>query len=272
MILLLGGTSESVFLASQMAGQGYPVLVSTATDVPLDFEPHPLIEKRQGLLDEEALVHLIKSRNIRAIVDATHPYAQHIKTLAHKTALALAIPYFLWDRPSAVPRDQDFLFGKDHEEAASIAFSFDRPVLLTTGSHNLEPYVRKSAQTRIPLWVRVLLHPESMEACRRAGIPEDHILSGRGPFLVEENREVIKKYAIGVLVTKDSGLSGGVPEKLEAARQEHCQVVVIKRPEEIQGKGFQRIEDLLEAMKQSLSTKITLESPSRLVSSPSCRT
>ncbi len=47
MILLLGGTSESVFLASRLAEQGYPVLVSTATDIPLDFENHPLITRRQ---------------------------------------------------------------------------------------------------------------------------------------------------------------------------------------------------------------------------------
>jgi precorrin-6A/cobalt-precorrin-6A reductase len=253
MILLLGGTSESVSLASQLAEQGYPVLVSTATDVPLDFENHPLISRRKGGLDQGELTSLIRSQGIRAIVDATHPYAQQIKTLAQKTAEELATPYFLWDRPPVVPTDQGFLFAKDHEQAASLAFSIDRPVLLTTGSRNLEPYVRKSAQTKTPLWVRVLSHPGSVEACRQAGIEEDHILFGRGPFSVEDNRETIKKYSIGVLVTKDSGISGGVLNKLEAARQEQCQVVVIERPEGFPGKRFQRIEDLLADLRLALS-------------------
>lgn len=245
MILLLGGTSESVFLAGRLAGQGYPVLVSTATDVPLEFENHPLISRRQGGLDEEELTRLIRSQGIRAVVDATHPYAQQIKTLAQKTAEVLAIPYFLWDRPAVIPRDQGFLFAKDHEQAAILAFSFRKPVFLTTGSRNLEPYVRNSAQTKTPLWVRVLSHPGSVEACRLAGIEEDHILFGRGPFSVEDNRETIKKYSIGVLVTKDSGLSGGVLNKLEAAKLEHCQLVVVDRPEVFSGKRFHRSEDLL---------------------------
>jgi precorrin-6x reductase len=31
-------------------------------------------------------------------------------------------------------------------------------------------------------------------------------------------------------VTKDGGAAGGVPEKLEAARREGCEVVVVARP------------------------------------------
>ena len=127
-----------------------------------------------------------------------------------------------------VPRDQGFLFAKDHEQAAGLAFSIDKPVLLTTGSRNLRPYVEQSLQTQIPLWVRVLPQVSSLEACRLAGVRKDRILTGRGPFSVEDNKAVIKKYSIGVLVTKDSGFPGGVLEKLEAARQEHCQVVVIE--------------------------------------------
>jgi precorrin-6A/cobalt-precorrin-6A reductase len=251
MILLLGGTSESVFLASCLAEQGYPVLVSTATDIPLDIKNHPLISRRQGELEEADFIDLIRSRGIRAIVDATHPYAQKVSTLARKAAGAAAVPYFLWERPAIIPGDENFLFAGDHEEGARLAFSFSKPVLLTTGSRNLEPYVEMSRQNRVPLWVRVLPHPESIAACLKKGIPEDHILFGRGPFSVEENRRVIKKYSIGVLVTKDSGLSGGVLEKLEAAEQENCRVVVIKRPEGPPGEGFQRIENLLEALKQA---------------------
>ncbi len=252
MILLLGGTSESVFLASHLAGQGYPVLVSTATDTPMDIRKHPLISRRNGDLNEEELIHLVRSQNIRAIIDTTHPYAEKISVLAQKTAQALAIPYFLWDRPAVVPRDQGFLFAKDHEQAAGLAFSINQPVLLTTGSRNLRPYVEQSLQTRIPFWVRVLPQVSSLEACRLAGIQEDRILTGRGPFSVEDNKAVIKKYSIGVLVTKDSGFPGGVLEKLEAARQENCQVVVIERPTDPPGKKFQRIEDLLAALNQRI--------------------
>jgi precorrin-6A/cobalt-precorrin-6A reductase len=253
MILLLGGTSESVSLSSRLAEQGYPVLVSTATDIPMNIKGHPLISRRNGELGEADFIDLIRSNGIRAVIDATHPYAQKISALAQKAARAADVPYFLWDRPPVVHRDGNFLFARDHEEGARLAFSLHKPVLLTTGSRNLKPYAQKSLQNQVPLWVRVLSHPGSVKTCLQAGIPEDHIILGRGPFSVEDNKEVLKKYSIGVLVTKDSGLSGGVPEKLEAARQEHCQVVVIERPEVFSGKRFQRMEDLLVELKQAFS-------------------
>lgn len=253
MILLLGGTSESALLASHLADQGYPVLVSTASDIPINLGNHPLIHRRDGDLNEEGLIQLIRSEGIQAVVDATHPYAEKISALAQKTTQDLTLPYLLWDRPSVVPRDKGFLFAKDHNEGARLAFSIPKPVLLTTGSRHLDPYVDWSRQTGTPLWVRVLSHPSSLEACRRAGLEENRLVFGRGPFSVEDNKRVIKEKAIGVLVTKDSGLPGGVLDKLEAARQEHCQVVVIERPQNLAGKGLHQIEDLLTVLKQALT-------------------
>jgi precorrin-6A/cobalt-precorrin-6A reductase len=249
-ILLLGGTSESVLLACLLADQGYTGLVSTASDIPINLGNHPLIQRRTGRLNEEELIRLIRSEGSQAVVDATHPYAEEITALAQKTTQALALPYLLWDRPTVVPRDKGFWFAKDHDEGARLAFSIEKPVLLTTGSRHLDPYVDWSRQTGTPLWVRVLSHPSSIEACRRAGLEENRLILGRGPFSVEDNKRVIKEKAIGILVTKDSGLPGGVLDKLEAARQEHCQVIVIERPKGPPGKKFQRIEDLLGALKQ----------------------
>jgi precorrin-6x reductase len=49
---------------------------------------------------------------------------------------------------------------------------------------------------------------------------------------VEQTVGVIRHHGIGVLVTKDGGAEGGVPEKLEAARLAGCEVVVVARPQE----------------------------------------
>lgn len=112
-----------------------------------------------------------------------------------------------------------------------MAFAFGRPVLVTTGSRNLASYSEAARRTGIPLTVRVLDIPESLDACRAAGIPEDRIIAGRGPFSVEENLAAIGRFGIGVIVTKDSGRSGGVEAKLDAARQANCRVIVIRRPQ-----------------------------------------
>lgn len=122
-------------------------------------------------------------------------------------------------------------FAVDHAEAAQIAFALGRPVLLTTGSRNLAPYAEAARRTGVPLAVRVLDTPESLAACREAGIPEEKIIAGRGPFTAEENIAALRRFGIGVIVTKESGKAGGLDAKLAAARRANCAVVVIRRPE-----------------------------------------
>jgi len=78
------------------------------------------------------------------------------------------------------------------------------------------------------------------------------MLTGRGPFSVEENRASLQKHQIGVLVTKDSGDVGGVPGKLEAARLEHCAVIVVGRPDPSGTSGFHGMADLLVALKSAV--------------------
>lgn len=231
MILLLGGTADTAPLATLLAEAGYKVLVSTATAVPLATGDHPRITRRTGPLDQENLVQLLVDQGIRAVVDAAHPYAVEVHRTARAAAASVPILYLAYLRPSVIPPDSDAMFACNHEEAARRAFTMGRPVLLTTGSRNLLPYAAAAKQAGLPLIVRVLDQPESIRTCREAGILSQHIITGRGPFTVEQNVELIRKYAIGVVVTKDSGEAGGVEAKLEAAGREGCRIVVIARPE-----------------------------------------
>ncbi len=246
MILLLGGTSETAPIASALAIAGFKVLVSTATDVPLNVGDHPNISRRSGKLDRDQMLQLSNRQGVIAIVDASHPYAASVQGNARSVADQLKIPYLSWVRPPIPEQDSLITSAPDHDTAAKVAFSFGLPVLLTTGSGNLEPYVRESSATTGRLVVRVLSHPSSTEACRRAGIPDENIVSGRGPFSIEENLSIIKQFGIGVLVTKDSGVAGGVPEKLEAARLAGCRVVLVQRPaESTEVAGFSDVSELV---------------------------
>lgn len=231
MILLLGGTSETAEIARGLAEAGCAVLVSTATDAGPSVGDHPRIATRVGRLPRADMLSLVRDRGIRAIVDATHPYATAVRAAAVWTADRANVPYMTFVRPAAQPSGENVLVAKDHEAAADLAFAASKPVLLTTGSRNLGPYLRESRRRGVPLFARVLDHPDSIDACRNAGLGDDKIIVGRGPFPVEENRAAIRTYGIGALVTKDSGTAGGVSEKLEAARKEGCQVVVVQRPQ-----------------------------------------
>lgn len=248
MILLLGGTSDTALIASELAERSYKVLVSMATDISLELGTHPNISRRAGRLDEEQMTRLISERNIDAIVDATHPYATLVRTTARRVSRRLNIPYFALTRPTGIHGGESTILAASHEEAARIACTASRTVFLTTGVTNLKPYVKETQRTGSKLIVRVLPVKSSLDACRALGIDEEFIIAKRGPFSVDENRSVIKMFGAGVLVTKDSGPTGGTPEKLEAARLEGCPVVVVKRPHEPAHDAFEKHADLISAV------------------------
>lgn len=252
MILLLGGTSETAPLAEAIAAQGFSVLVSTATDIPLPVGDHPRIRRRTGMLDEARFRRLLRDEGIRGIVDATHPYAEAIGPLVRSVAESCHLPYFRWLRPEAVTETAGLQVAADHAEAAALAFSWGLPVLLTIGTKNLEPYVRESRRTNIPVFARVLNHPDSRTACQKRGLPPEAVVTGKGPFSVDENRATIRNFRIGILVTKDSGTAGGVPEKLAAARLEGCRVVVVRRPAS-PGEYFDQPKTLIKVLLEALT-------------------
>ena len=230
MILLLGGTSETAPIASLMASKGFRVLVSTATNVSLGIEINQQISIRGGGLNEEKMRLIVKQNHIKAIVDATHPYAGSITQLAQRMAEDEGIPFFRFSRPGVSELVGRVHLAEDHIAAAKIAFGFRRPVFVTTGSRNLAPYTDEAHKTGMPLIVRVLPTVESINACEEVGIPSRNIIVGKGPFSLEDNLKAIRKHNIGILVTKDSGKAGGVPQKLEAARTKNCEVVLVARP------------------------------------------
>ena len=57
----------------------------------------------------------------------------------------------------------------------------------------------------------------------------------QGPFSTEMNRAMLKEYDIAYMVTKESGLAGGYPQKCQAALEAGVKMVVIGRPEEEEG-------------------------------------
>jgi len=253
MILLFGGTSETAGLATALAEKGYKVLVSTATDAPLEIGDHPAIRRRCGRLDEAAIVELIEHESIRLVVDGSHPYAVALHATVAAAAQQTKVPCFRYQRETAAVTGEDGLyFVADHDEAAALAVKLAVPVLLTTGSRQLFPYIELLKKHNIPLYARILPHPESEQACELAGLPAESCIVGRGPFSEAENCQLIRSKNIGVLITKDSGSRGGVAEKISAARKEDCRVIVIQRPLEEVGYSqvFNDVGELVNAVSE----------------------
>lgn len=257
MILLLGGTTEAGVIAKALAEEGFHVLLSTATSIPPRCGFHPGIKWRTGELDAPGIEKLIREQKIQAVVDATHPYAASISSNARAPCRRTGIPYMAFERPGAVEDAPDIYRAADHTRAATLACSFGRPVLLTVGVRNLAPYVKEVRRSGLRLVVRVLDHPSSMEACRRAGLDTEEVVPANGPFSVQENSLIITRYDIGVVVTKDSGEAGGIPAKIEAARNCGCKIVVVDRPPRPET-GYSSIHSLMKSVRFCLQATSSL--------------
>jgi precorrin-6A/cobalt-precorrin-6A reductase len=244
-ILLLGGTSETAPIADALLAAGYDVLVSTATAIPLVLPPRA--RRRVGRLDEEAMARVVRESAVKVIVDATHPYAQTAHEVALRASEQTHIPCIRWARPASNFDDEPRVhIASSHEEAARMACTAGRTVLLTVGSQHVAPYASEAASHGCRLVARVLPVPESVAGCHQAGIAEADVIAARGPFTVEENRAVLRQFGIDVLVTKDGGAAGGLPAKITAARHERCEVVLIRRQPEANRNQVHTIAELLD--------------------------
>lgn len=233
-ILLVCGTAETMELARIIAKAGFSVLVSTATDAYLSESESGSgsIQRRWGRLNEEGFIQLIKEESICAVVNACHPYASDLRKTAIKASELSGVTCINYIRPEYEPTElSNCVSAVSHEEAAQIAFSYGKPVFLTTGSNNLLPYVNAAREKEIKLIARVLPRIESLTACINAGMIDHEIIAARGPFTTEENVATIKRFNAGVIVTKSSGKEGGFKEKIEAARICDCITVILNRPE-----------------------------------------
>ena len=230
-ILLLGGTSESAPLAGALLAAGHSVLVSQATDAPLDLPEHPRLRRRRGRLDVDGLADLIRAEAIGAVVDAGHPYAVELHRCAQAACTATGVPVLRFARPTA-PLPAWVEVCADHVAAAESACTAGASVLLTTGSRHLAPYANIAKRTGAILWARVLDDPASFAACAAAGIPPERIHAGRGPFSPAETLALLQRSGATVLVSKDSGEAGGLEAKLSAARVAGVRMLCVARPSE----------------------------------------
>jgi precorrin-6A/cobalt-precorrin-6A reductase len=219
-ILVLGGTSEARHLATALDQAGLPVVSSLAGRV---SRPHlPPGEVRiGGFGGADGLARWLRQRLVRAVVDATHPFADQITEAAIAASRQTSVPLLRLDRPAwtAQPGDRWHRVGC-LEAAAELAGRLGHRLFLTIGRQGLAAF---AGLTESWLLIRCVEPPDPP-------LPPHHqILLARGPFNLAGEVELLERHTIEVLVTRDSG---GAPTeaKLEAARQRGIPVVVVERP------------------------------------------
>ncbi|MCM1303936.1 MAG: precorrin-6A reductase [Lachnospiraceae bacterium] len=251
-ILIFAGTTEGRVLSERLSEAEVPHTVCVATEYgEIVLGQHPLVKIHRGRMNQEEIEVFLKAGDFSAVVDATHPFAEEI-TRNIKAAVnrlnegtgAAALSYFRLRRDSAAQgatdTAEDIAFFETNTACAKALEQTEGNLLLTTGSKELAEYCG-FGEVRQRLYVRVLPGMESLSLCMEQGIRGKQIIAMQGPFSVEMNEAILRQYQISCLVTKESGVSGGYPEKLEAARRAGTRVFVIGRPREDEGCSFAEV-------------------------------
>lgn len=231
-ILLLGGTSEARELATRL--EGHEVVSSLAGRVAAPVLPDGDV-RVGGFGGVSGLVDHLREHSFDAVVDATHPFAEHITAHAAEAAREAGVRHLLLRRPGFELREEYVVVPDVHAAAATI--EPESHVFLTIGRQQVAAFLHVDA------WflVRAIDPPHAL--------PPRHVLVlDRGPFAVADERALMERHGIDTLVTKDSG-GEATAAKLEAAADLGVRVVVVARPPLPDGlKPVETVDEVLDRL------------------------
>src|SRR4051794_15237995 len=140
MILVLGGTAEARELAAALHAQRIAVTSSLAGRVANPRLPAGEV-RIGGFGGPGALAGWLREHAVRAVVDATHPFAERISASAARACPQAGVPLLRLERPGWTPRPgDDWHRVADLPAAAALAPRLGSRALLTTGRQGLAAF------------------------------------------------------------------------------------------------------------------------------------
>lgn len=221
-VLVLGGTSEARALAAELVARDVPVTSSLAGRVAEPRLPEGDI-RVGGFGGPDGLARWLTEHDVRAVVDATHPFARRISDSAATATATARVPVLRLERPGWQPGEGDDWHWVDTlADAARLLPELGARALLTTGRQGLAEFAA------LDMWLlaRCVDPPDESDGPLP---PRLEVTLSRGPYRVADESELLRRHRIDVLVTKDSG-GDMTAAKLRAAREARLPVVVVRRP------------------------------------------
>ena len=215
MILVFGGTTEGRKAVEVLEEAGTTYFYSTKTgeqDITLHHG-----QRIDGALDEEAMLAFCREQGIRLIVDAAHPFASQLHQTIAQVSETLDIPAIRYERIYP-ERDPEITWIDDYSQIPHDIHS----LLATTGVQSIAKLKPLEAEG-IRIFYRILNRESSMALALKQGAGEEQLCYYEDPKDIPVEADAI--------LLKESGLTGGFPEKVEAAQKRGMRIIALKRPE-----------------------------------------
>lgn len=239
-MLLLGGTGEAADLARAVTARLGPQIGLTTSLAGRTSRPTPVPGDVRigGFGGADGLAAYLRAHSIDLVIDATHPFADQISAHARIACEAAGVRRLMLVRPpwKRHPLDRWIEVG-DLKGAAAVVGKVGRRAWLTVGASDIVAF---TDVLDVRFLVRLIHAPPT-----RLPLRFYEIVIGRGPFTLAEERHLMQRHAIDVLVCKASG-GTATEAKLIAAREASVPVIMVRRPPAEGGEAVESVESALE--------------------------
>ncbi|MDR0911977.1 MAG: precorrin-6A reductase [Methanobrevibacter sp.] len=259
-ILIIGGTSESIailkFLKCKKEFKDKLFILTTTTtnhgkEIAIENGADIAISRSQS---NESLIDFINSYSIDLIIDASHPFAVNATISGINASKETNTKYIRYEReeldlnklnlkhPENIHKVSSFSQAgkiirenieknkenKEKNQKTNSKNDIRKNILHLGGistTQEVLKYVKKEN-----LFIRILPQIYSIKKSIELGINSKNIIAIEGTFSKEFNKSIMKEYNIGAILTKESGIEGGMCEKLLAADELKIDSFLIMKP------------------------------------------
>lgn len=227
MILVFGGTTEGKKVATLLQEKSMPFVYSTKTNIP--FQENDIANYRYGALDQKQLEKYLLENDVKIIINASHPFAELLHNTIANVAESLQIPVIRFGR-KLLPKTINPLvsYVNTYDDACEL-LEKHQVILALTGVQSikrLKPWWQKQS-----IFFRILNRPESLAIAAESNFPEKQLILGLPSDNLEKEIDLINTKSIDLILTKETGNSGFLSTKINAALKTDTQIIIITQPE-----------------------------------------
>ena len=236
-ILVLGGTTEARALAGKLADRKDVAVTLSLAGRTAKPRAQGVPTRSGGFGGVDGLATYLRDEEIDALIDATHPYADAISANAAAAAAQTGVPLMAlrrgaWEKR---PGDQWIEAGSVTEAVAALGAA-PRRVFLALGRNEIDVFATAPQHTYLVRSVDPVDPP--------LAVPHAIYLTARGPFSEADDRALLERHRIDVIVAKNSGGAASYG-KIAAARALHLPVVMLARPAPPGTESVETVEEAL---------------------------
>lgn len=240
-ILLLGGTLEAKKIAKAL------IALKNELDLEIIYSIAGLVRKPEldceiilggfsrftNANNRKGLTEYLLAEKIDYLLDATHPFASKMTQQAIQSAQNVGIPYGAFVRAEWTEQEGDHwcLLEDEHQLLNELALA------VNTGSKNIF-YTLGQINKTLMLELEAIAELNEVfgsaryiiRTAKETELPQyAHWIHAIGPFSIAEEKALLVKYNVDLIVSKNSG-GDGTKAKLDAARELGIRVLMLQRP------------------------------------------